>query len=253
MTTRGVPRPRRAIGDGRVLAHLDAEDAGRAQDDRGQVVLLVEVEPVGRPEPVAQRTADPARAGRRADDGERLEGEPERSRRGTLADHHVEGVVLHRRVEDLLDGPVQAMDLVDEQDVVVVEGGQDRGQVAGPLDRRAAGVADVDAELAGDDRGQGGLAEAGRAVQQDVIGGFTPPPRRRQQHREVGLDLALADVFGQAVGPERALDRLVRLVQEVRREDPGSVVRHCRQSTTRFRPYRTFVLYWIGVLARPAP
>ena len=54
-----------------------------------------------------------------------------------LADHHVERVVLHRRVEDLLDRPVQAVDLVDEQDVALVEGGEDRGEVPGPLDRRA--------------------------------------------------------------------------------------------------------------------
>ena len=190
-----------APGDrhGGILAHLDPEDAGRAQDDRGQVVFLVEVEPVGRPESIAQRTADPARPGRGPDHRERLQGQPQRPCRGALADHHVEGVVLHRRVQDLLDGPVQAMDLVDEQDVVVVQRGQDRGQVAGPLDRRPAGVAHVDPELAGDDRRERGLAQAGRAVQQHVIRRFSPASRRRQQHGQVGLDLALADVLGQAV------------------------------------------------------
>ena len=43
------------------------------------------------------------------------------------------------------------MDLVDEQDVALVESGQDRREVACPLDRGAARVADVDAQLAGDD------------------------------------------------------------------------------------------------------
>ena len=36
-------------------------------------------------------------------------------------------------------------------------------------------VADVDPELPGDDRREGRLAEAGRAVQEDVVGGLSPP------------------------------------------------------------------------------
>ena len=206
-------RPDRGVVD------ADAEDHRRALDDRGQLLVGVEVEPVGGPEAVAQRAADPARAGRGADHGERLEAEPERPGRRTLADHDVEGVVLHRRVEDLLDRAVEAVDLVDEQDVALLERGQDRGQVAGPLDRRARGVLDVHAELAGDDRGQGRLAEARRAVEQDVIGRLSPPPGRGQQHREVGLDLALADVFVERPRSKGAFDHEVAVVLEVRRED----------------------------------
>ena len=51
--------------------------------------------------------------------------------RRPLADHHVEREVLHGRIEDLLDRVVEAVDLVDEQDVPLVEVGQDRGEVAG--------------------------------------------------------------------------------------------------------------------------
>ena len=118
------------------------------------------------------------------------------------------------------------MDLVDEQDVSLVEGGEDRGEVARPLDGRPRRVADVDSELAGDDRRQGRLAEAGRAVQQDVVGGLSPPLRGRQQHRQVRLDLALTDVFVERSWSQGALDDPVALVDEVRCEDPGKVVRH---------------------------
>ncbi len=206
-----VDDPRRgpaAPGDrhGGLVRDLDPQDPGRAPDDGHEVLVGVEVEAVDGPEAIAQRAADPPGARRRADDGERLEGEAERARRGPLADHHVEGVVLHRRVEDLLDRPVEAVDLVDEQDVPLVERGQDRGQVPGPLDRRARRVADVDPELAGDDRGEGRLAEAGRAVEQDVVGRLLALARRRQQHREAGLDLALAEVLVEAPRPQRALD-----------------------------------------------
>ena len=118
------------------------------------------------------------------------------------------------------------MDLVDEQDVALVERGEDRGEVAGPLDRRPRRVADIDAKLAGDDRRQGRLAEAGRAVQQDVVGGLSPPLRGRQQHRQVRLDLALTDVFVERSRSQGALDDPVALVDEVRCQDPGKVVRH---------------------------
>ena len=93
--------------------------------------------------------------------------------------------------------------------------------IAGP-DR----VADVDPELAGDDRREGRLAEAGRAVEEDVVGRLSPALRRRQQHRQVGLDLALADVLVERPRPEGAFDDEVRLVLEVRREDAREVVRH---------------------------
>ena len=80
-----VDDPRRAPAaardrPGRRLVDLDVEDSGRSVDDRGELVDLVEVEPVGRAEPVTERRADPPRPGRRADDRERLEAEPEAPR-----------------------------------------------------------------------------------------------------------------------------------------------------------------------------
>ena len=253
MTIRGVPRPRRAIARAAASSIVDVEDPRRAVDDRGQLVVLVEVEPVGRPEAVTERRADPPRPRRRADDRERLQAEPEAPRRRPLADHHVERVVLHRRVEDLLDRPVEAVDLVDEQDVALVERGQDRGEVAGPLDRRAARVADVDLELAGDDRRERRLAEAGRAVEEDVVGGLSPALRRREQHRQVGLDLALADVLVERSRPEGALDDAVAVVDQVRREDPGEVVGHRWRAVPRAVAFSTYVRRRPAAVARTPP
>ena len=54
-----------------------------------------------------------------------------------LAEHDVELEVLHGRVEDLLHGPAQPVDLVDEEDVAFDQVGQDGGQVAGPHQGRA--------------------------------------------------------------------------------------------------------------------
>ena len=71
----------------------------------------------------------------------------ERARRGPLADDDVDAEVLHRRVEDLLDGAVEAVDLVDEQHVARLERREDRGEVALALERRARRRAEADAEL----------------------------------------------------------------------------------------------------------
>ena len=61
------------------------------------------------------------------------------------------------------------MDLVDEQHVVRLQVGQQRGQVAGALDHRAGGLAQVDAQLVGDDVRERGLAQARRAEDQHVV------------------------------------------------------------------------------------
>ena len=54
------------------------------------------------------------------------------------AEDHVEAVVLHRRVEVLLHGGGEPVDLVDEEDVARRELGEQAGQVALLLEGRAA-------------------------------------------------------------------------------------------------------------------
>src|SRR6185369_943503 len=95
-----------------------------------------------------------ARARGRADERERRKVERHRPRRGPLADDDVEAEVLERRIEDLFDRRVQAVDLVDEEDVARLERGEDRGEVAFALDRGPRNGADADAELLADDVGE---------------------------------------------------------------------------------------------------
>ncbi len=82
----------------------------------------VEVEPVHDPESRAQRRGQQPRPRRRADERERLERHLHRSRARALADHDVELEVLHRGIEDLLDGRRQAVNLVDEQHLALARG-----------------------------------------------------------------------------------------------------------------------------------
>ena len=70
------------------------------------------------------------------------------------------------------------MDLVDEQDVVPLEAGEDRGHVPLALERRAGNAANADAELLAHDVGKARLAETGWADEQHVIECLVPSLRR---------------------------------------------------------------------------
>ena len=178
---------------------------------------------------VAPTTVNGLRSSRRA------------ARRRPAPDHHVDREVLHRRVEDLLDRVVEAMDLVDEQDIALFEVGQDCGKVARPLDRWTARGVQVDAQLAGDDVGERRLAEAGRAVKKHVVRGLAALPGGFEEDLEVRLDALLADILGQEARPQRRLRRdFLAVVKEVRRDETRSF-RHAAQNS-RIPAIRTDVL-----------
>src|SRR6266545_1095540 len=208
-------RPARAAGDllGGVGLDLDAQDGGRAGDDRAQLRLLVVAKPERHPEAVAQRRGEQTGAGGRADQRERRQVERERARGGALAHHDVDAEVLERRVEDLLGRPAEPVDLVHEEDVVLLERREDRGDVL-LLERRAGGRTDAHAELLADDVGEARLAEPGRARQQDMVERLAAGLRRLEGDLELFLDPGLADEVIQAPRPERALD-LVLLRAEI--------------------------------------
>ena len=97
--------------------------------------------------------------------------------------------------------------------------------MAGPLVIRS-GVA----ELGGDDHGDGGLAQPGRAGQQHVVGAL---PRRSapvEHQRQLLADPGLADEVVQPLGPQRALDHPVIGVGQ-RRHQPLSLRRVSQSSS----------------------
>ena len=152
-------------------------------------------------------------ARRRADERERRQVEGQRARRRPLADDDVEPEVLERRVEDLLDGRVQPVDLVHEQDVARLERSEDRRQVALPLERRSGNRADPDAELLADDVREARLAEAGRPDEQHVVERLRAGDRRREHDLELLLEPLLSDEVAEMSRPERAVELVLVLAQ----------------------------------------
>src|SRR5207244_10232613 len=165
----------------------------------------VVVEPVSHAEAVAKGRREEAGPGRRADERERRQIERERASGGALADDDVEPEVLERRVEDLLDRPAQAMDLVHEEDVALVERGQDRRQVALPLEGGSGDRPDPDAELLAQDEGEARLPEARWPDEQHVVERLPPSLCRLERDRELRLHPFLADELVQPPGAGRAL------------------------------------------------
>ncbi len=198
---RGVPRERAAISAMPSLCFAHAEDRRRALEDARQRRGVVEIQTVNMAEPIAQRRRQQARTGSGADQREALQIELDRSRRRALTDHDVDLIVFHRRIEHFLDDVIQAMNFVDEKHVALLEVGQQRGEIAGPLHHRPRSRPDVDAHFPGDDVGERGLAQSRRAMKQHMIEDVAAPARCRDRHPQIGLDLLLADVFVEAARP----------------------------------------------------
>ncbi len=193
-------RPARDLGR-RVGQQLEPEQPRAPEHDRLELGNLVELQPGHDAEPVAQRRGEQARPGRCAHQRERRQIEPDRAGRRTFADHQVELVVLHRRIEDLLDRRLQPVDLVDEQHVARLQVGEDRSEIAGPLDDRPGGQPEAHTQLGRHDLRQRRLAQPRRPGEQDMVERVAAGARGLDEHGEVGAQLGLTDELHQ---PPRA-------------------------------------------------
>ena len=157
----------------------------------------------------AQRRREQAGARGGGDEGEGANLHDVGARGGALADDDVELVVLERGVELFFEDGLQAVDLVEEEDLALAQVGEDGGEVALDLQGGAGGLLEADVELVGDDGGEGGFAQAGRAEEEDVVEGFAAGFGGFEGDGELLFGFVLADEFGEAGGAELQLEGLV--------------------------------------------
>ena len=143
--------------------------------------------------------------------GERLHVHGVGARRRPLPDHDVELVVFQRGVKDFLKRRLQAVDFVDEQHLLVAKIGQDGGEVALDLQRRPGSLLERHRQFVGDDGGQRGLAQARRAVEQNVIERFAARLRGLDGDRQIFFYLGLSDELRQALRAQLQLERRIVL------------------------------------------
>ncbi len=162
--------------------------------------------------------------------------------RRPLADDQVELKILHRRVEDFLDGRIEPVDLVDEQNIAVFEIGQKGCEIPGLGDHRAGSRAEIDAQFLGHDLRQRGLAEPRRSDEQHVVQRLGPSLGRFEN------TFRLARASAWPVNSSRVCGRRVvstsspRLSGEIRRsgslmpEAPyqGQIGRPCGRTSSSF-------------------
>ncbi len=145
----------------------------------------------------------------RGDEREGVDAHDVRAGRGAGADHDVQLIVLERGVEFFFHDGLEAVDLVEEEHLFGLEVGEDGGHVALDLQGGAAGLLEADVELVGDDGRERGLAEAGRAEEENVVEGLAARFGGLEGDRELFLGLGLADEFGEALGAQLELDGII--------------------------------------------
>ena len=98
------------------------------------------------------------------------------------------------------------MDLVDEEDITVLELGEDGREVARSFEGRAGRDVELHPHLGGDDAGERGLAQPRRACEEQVVDRLAATPGGLEDDREVLLEFALADEFVEGTWAEARLD-----------------------------------------------
>lgn len=125
---------------------------------------------------------------------------------GALSDQDVDTEVLDGGIEHLLDVGHEAMDFVDEEDLLFADVGEDAGEVELLLEDGGGGLIEVDAEFVRDELGEGGFAEARGAEEEDVVEGFVALFGGLDGDGEIFLELGLAVEVGEGAGAESGFE-----------------------------------------------
>ncbi len=107
------------------------------------------------------------------------------------------------------------MYLVDKEHVVLVERGEDAGQVAGLVEHGARRHLEAHSQLVGNDVAQCGLAQAWRTVKQDVVECLVAHAGRSDKHAQVVDDFVLTGKIVKLHGTQGFLKVLVALLARV--------------------------------------
>ena len=189
---------------------LNAQQRGRTHDNALQFLRGVQLQTQLHAETVAQGAGKLPGSGRCADEGKARQIEPDGVGRRALADDDIDSKILHSRIQNFLDRPVEAVNFVDEQNIARREIRQQRSQISGLFDRRAGGHADARAHFVGDDACERRLAETRRAVEQDMVERLIAPPGSLNINGKVALGLFLSGIVGQQLRAQADLAVVLR-------------------------------------------
>ena len=90
---------------------------------------------------------------------------------------------------------------------LIIEKGQDGGQITAALQHRTRGADQVDAQLGSHDLGQGRLAQTGVAVKERMVQRAAAFTGSAQIHAQIGTQFFLTDEIIQTAGPHALFQR----------------------------------------------
>ena len=191
------------------FVHFYAQNFRRAIDDAQQIFRRIKFQAMDDAEARAQRGHDQSGASGGADQGKTIELVRMDPRAGALADDQVDAKIFHGRVEDFFHGGLQPMNFVEKEKILGVERSEHGGEVALFFEQRAGADFYGGAHFVGQNLGEGGFAQARRAVEQDVVEGFAAGAGRFDGDLQIFFDAILADVVGELGGADAGFDALV--------------------------------------------
>ena len=100
------------------------------------------------------------------------------------------------------------MDFIDKEHIPRLQGSEKTRQVSGLVQHRAGSHLHIDSHLVGYDMGQRSLTQTGRAMEQDMVQGFTTKLGSLDIDSKIGYNLLLT---GKIVQPLRA-DNSVKFI-----------------------------------------
>ncbi len=159
----------------------------------------VELQAVDKAKPVSERGGQGASPGCSPNERKLREIQLHRSGCRALADHKIELIVFHRRIERFFNRGRKPMNLIDKQDIVFLEVRQNGGQVTRMGQHEAGGRAERRPHLTSNDMSDSGLPQPRRAIKDRVIERFVPLLRCFDTDPQGFFHSLLADVFLQGL------------------------------------------------------
>jgi hypothetical protein len=127
-----------------------------------------------------------------------------------LVDDDIDPEILERGIKVLLDDLGEAVDFVDEENITLLEAGEESGEVTGFFNRRSGSGPDGGVHFRSKNVGEGGLAQAGRPAEKKMVKRLGAGAGGIEQNGKPFAKLGLAGKIGETTGPKGLVDGIPR-------------------------------------------
>ena len=166
--TRSATTSERYLTSG-IIVDGHFEQSCRPLDDSLKHIVVVVLQVTVNAESRSEWSCEKAASRGCTNQCERCQRELNRTSARSLVNHDVDAIVLHSRVEVFLHNWAQAVNLVDEEHIVLLERGEQSRQVARLVEHGAAGHFKSHSHLVGNNARQSGLSQSWRSIEQRVV------------------------------------------------------------------------------------